>query len=364
MKDCLDTGWVSTAGAYVDAFQQKFADRLGVPDAVAVASGTAGLHLALLALGVEPGDEVITSDVTFIAPANAIRYCGAVPVFIDAEDQHWQMDAARLAAFLDRVAERRGDRLYNRESGRRIAALLPVHVLGHPCDLGAILALGECHGLPVIEDATESLGSTYNGRPVGTLGSVGCFSFNGNKLMTTGAGGMVVSNNPKLAALIRHLGTTARVDGENFVHDMVGFNYRMSNLHAALGLAQLEQLDHHIAAKARIAATYDAGFGHRDDISVQKVGPGVGRCFWLYTVRLPDRDSRPLIAALRQAGIEARPLWQPMHLSPAHRGCPSEGGAIAERLVRECISLPCSVDLSADQLGRVIDQVIGFLDRN
>lgn len=362
MKDCLDTGWVSTAGAYVDAFQKKFAERLGAPDAVAVASGTAGLHLALLAVGVRPGDEVVTSTVTFIAPANAIRYCGAVPVFIDAEARHWQMDAALLAAFLERVGERRGDGLYNRESGRRIAALLPVHILGHPCDLGAILDLAERHGLPVIEDATESLGSDYDGRPVGTLGTVGCFSFNGNKLMTTGAGGMVISNDPRLCALIRHLGTTARADGENFVHDMVGYNYRLSNLHAALGLAQLEALDGHIAAKARIAAAYDTAFAGRADIRLQDVGRGVGRCFWLYTVRLPGRDSRALIAALRQAGIEARPLWQPMHLSPAHRGSPHEGGDVAETLVRECISLPCSVDLTPEQQARVIAAVLGFLD--
>lgn len=362
MKDCLDTGWVSSVGAYVERLQTEFAKRLGVGHAVPVASGTAALHLALLAAGVQPGDEVPTSTLTFIAPANAIRYSGAVPVLVDAEERHWQMDTRLLAEFLDSGCHRRDGRLVNRATGRPIGALLPVHILGHPCDMERILALAERHGLAVIEDATESLGSSCRGRPAGTMGRAGCFSFNGNKLMTTGAGGMLVSDDPRLAAQAKHLSTQAKAEADEFVHDQLAYNYRMSNLHAALGLAQLEQLDVHIAAKTRIAAAYDAAFAGRDDVVPQVEAEWTERCFWLYTVRLVGQDSRPLIGRLKASGIEARPLWQPMHLSPVHRDCPHLGGAVAETLVRECVSLPCSVDLTEDQQRQVIAAVSAFLD--
>lgn len=362
LKDCLDSGWVSSVGGYVDAFQAAFAARLGSGHAVATASGTAALHLALLAVGTRPGVEVVTSTLTFIATANAIRYCGAVPVLIDAEERHWQMDTARLAAFLERVGERRDGVTVNRETGRPIHAILPVHILGHPCDMDAILEVAERWGLRVIEDATESLGSFHRGRPTGTIGDAGCFSFNGNKLITTGAGGMLVSDDAGLAGLARHLSTQAKAEADEFVHDRLGFNYRLSNLHAALGLSQLEGLDHHVAAKARIAALYDEAFAERTDIVRQPEAEWAQRCFWLYTVRLPGRDSRPLIAALKAGGVEARPLWQPMHLSPVHRDCPREGGEVAELLVRECVSLPCSVGLTEDQQRRVIALVRDFLD--
>lgn len=362
VRDCLDTGWVSSVGAYVDRFQAEFARRLGAGAAVAVASGTSALHLALVALGIRPGDEVVTSTLTFIASANVIRYCGAVPVLVDAEDRHWQMDPALLADFLDNGCERRGGALVNRRTGRPVRAVLPVHILGHPCDMDAIVGLAERHGLPVVEDATESLGSRHRGRPVGTLGAAGCFSFNGNKLITTGAGGMVVSNDRALAARVRHLSTQAKADGGEFIHDEVGYNYRLSNVHAALGLSQLEQLDHHVAAKARIATAYDRAFAGRGDVAPQACADWAERCFWLYTVRVVGRDSRPLIGHLRSRGIEARPLWQPMHLSPVHRDCPRLGGAVAETLVRECVSLPCSVALTDDQQRRVIDEVLAFLE--
>lgn len=362
VKDCLDTGWVSSVGGYVDRFQSEFARRLGAGHAVPVASGTAALHLALLAAGVKPGDEVPVSTLTFIAPANAIRYVGAVPVLVDAEERHWQMDTRLLAEFLDQGCGRRDGRLVNRATGRPIGALLPVHILGHPCDMEAILALAERHGLPVIEDATESLGSSYRGRPAGSLGRAGCFSFNGNKLMTTGAGGMLVSNDAQLAARAKHLSTQAKAEADEFVHDQLAYNYRMSNLHAALGLSQLEQLNHHVAAKARIAAAYDAAFAGRPDALPQAEAEWAARCFWLYTVRLVGQDSRKLIARLKDAGIEARPLWQPMHQSPVHGDCPRLGGTVADALVRECVSLPCSVGLTDDQQRRVIAEVLAFLD--
>ncbi|MEW5726368.1 MAG: LegC family aminotransferase [Pseudomonadota bacterium] len=362
VKDCLDTGWVSSVGAYVDSFQSAFAARLGVGHAVAVSSGTAALHLALLAAGVQPGDEVVTSTLTFVAPLNAIRHCGADPVLIDAEPEHWQMDAGLLSDFLDRVATRDNGGVVNRETGRRIGAILPVHILGHPCDMEAITTVAERHGLAVIEDATEALGSACNGRPVGTWGRLGCFSFNGNKLMTTGAGGMVVGNDPLLVARARHLSTQAKLPGREFIHDAVGYNYRLSNLHAALGLAQLEQLESHVAAKARIASLYDDAFRGRPDILPQPEAAWAERCFWLYTARLPGRDSRALIQALDARGIDTRPLWQPLHLGPVYGACRREGGQVAEMLYRECVSLPCSVGLSEADQRRVIAAVLATLD--
>lgn len=361
VKECLDTGWVSSAGAFVDGFQARFAERLGGGHAVATASGTSALHLALLALGVRPGDEVVTSTLTFIAPVNAIRYCGATPVLVDADSATWQMDAGRLTAFLERVATRRDGQLVNRESRRPIRALLPVHVLGNASDLDAIMAVAERFGLPVLEDATESLGSLHRGRPLGTIGAVGCFSFNGNKLMTTGAGGLAFSRDAALAGRIRHLSTQAKLPGDDFEHDELGYNYRMSNMQAALGVAQLELLDHHIADKARIAARYDEAFGGVDGITLQRPTDGTERCFWLYTIRLDGRNARPLIARLKEQGIESRPLWQAMHLSRVHADCPREGGDTAAALVRECISLPCSVGLEPADQDRVIQACLSWL---
>jgi perosamine synthetase len=358
VKDCLDSGWVSSVGAFVERFEAEFAARLGAAHAVATVNGTAALHVALRAVGLRPEDEVLVPSFTFIAPANAVRYAGAWPVFVDAEPDTWQMDPARVVHFLERQCQRVGDELRNRATGRRIGAVLPVHVLGHPVDLAPILAVAERYGLPVIEDAAESLGARYRGQPVGRLGRIACFSFNGNKLMTTGGGGMLVTDDPSLAEQAHYLTTTAKDDAVEGVHGTVGYNYRLTNIQAAMGCAQLERLEALVRAKRRIAARYREALADLPGVQAMPEADWAESAFWLYSIRLDEEiaglDSRALRDRLARAGIETRPFWQPLHLSPAHSGAPCLGGAVAERLHREILSLPCSCGLTEVEQDRVV----------
>lgn len=358
VKDCLDTGWVSSVGSYVGRFETEFAARAGTDAAIATVNGTAALHLALQAAGVGPGDEVLVSTLTFIAPANAVRYCGAHPVLVDACPDTAMMDVARVRAFLETECD--AD-LVNRRTGRRVRALLPVHILGHAVDMAPLLDLAGRFGLTVIEDATEALGTRYHDRPVGSLGRLGCFSFNGNKLMTTGAGGMVASSDARLAAHVRHLSTQAKTDAE-YDHDEVGYNYRLSNVLAAIGCAQLEALDAKIAAKQAIAARYRAAFAAEPRIRLIEPGPGVDSCWWLPTVLLdPAIDRKRVGEALRQRAIETRPLWLPLHRTGAHADAQVLGGGVAEELQRRSLSLPCSTNLTEAEQARVIETLLASL---
>jgi perosamine synthetase len=358
IEECLRTNFVSSVGPFVGRFERAMAEYLGVGHAVATVNGTAALHIALLMAGVKAGDEVIVSTLTFIAPVNAIRYVGAWPVFVDAEAEYFQMDVARLQEFLEERCEPNGGVLRNRATGRRVAAIIPVHVLGHPVDMEPLLAFARRYHLPVIEDATESLGARYKGAMVGTLGDAGCLSFNGNKLITTGGGGMIVSNDGALAARARYVSTQAKDDPTEFVHGTVGYNYRLSNVAAAMGCAQLERIGDHLASKRRIARLYDEHFARIPGVRPMREAPFAESAFWLYTIlldagRFPD-GSRPLMRALEARGIQARPLWQPVHLSPAHAPndaiCP-----VAEHLNRQALSLPSSVGLSQADQERVVD---------
>ncbi len=358
VKECLDSGWVSSVGSFVDRFEGDFARYLGAGHAVATASGTAALHVALLAAGVLPDDEVLMPSFTFIAPANAVRYAGAWPVFVDAEPRAWQMDTARAVEFLERQCHWSGGVLRNPRSGRRIGAILAVHVLGHPVDLDPLLAAAAKFDLPVIEDAAESLGATYRGRHVGRFGRLACFSFNGNKVMTTGGGGMVTTEDAALAERVRYLTTTAKDDADEGIHEHVGFNYRLTNIQAAMGCAQLEQLEEFLFAKRRIAARYAEALDGLPGLSLMPEEPWAKSAFWLYSIRIdPARatcDSRELRRRLRAAGIDTRFFWQPLHLSPAHAGAEILGGEVAERLHGEVLSLPCSTGLSEAAQSRVI----------
>lgn len=358
VKECLDTGWVSYAGSFVSRFEREFAAAVGTEFAVATASGTAALHVALILAGVEPGDEVVTSAITFVAPINAIKYVSAHPVLIDAEPQYAQMDPALLRRFFEEDCVREGGEVRNRRSGRRVRAIMPVHVLGHTVDLDPVVELAEAYGLDVIEDATESLGATYRGRNVGTYGRMSAFSFNGNKLLTTGGGGMICTNDPVLAARGKHLTTQAKVEDVEFVHDEVGFNYRLTNLSAAVGVAQLEQLPAYVDAKLAIARRYAEGLCDLDGLMPMREAPWARSVFWMYTIRLTGTlDSRELLRFLGEEGIQTRPLWQPMHRSPAHADLAGFACPVADVLSAECLSLPCSVGLRPDQQDRVIDAI-------
>lgn len=363
VKECLDTGWVSSAGAYVERFESCLAERVGSAHAVATVNGTSALHTALLIAGVGPDDEVLISTLTFIAPANAIRYCGAWPVFVDAEPNYWQMDSERLRTFLENDCHRVGGELRNRATGRRVKAIVPVHILGHPVDLAPILELAERFGLTVIEDATEGLGALYRGGSVGSFGAMGCFSFNGNKMLTTGGGGMLVTNDPALAERARYLTTQAKDDAIEYIHGEVGYNYRLTNVQAAIGCAQLEQLDAFVAAKRQIAARYARELTGLPGVTVMPEAPWAQSAWWLYTILIDEADSatdrRQVMAQLGAVGIQTRPLWQPLHLSPVFRGAQVLGGTVAERLNRQALSLPCSVGLSGEAQGRVIEAITG-----
>ena len=358
IKECLDSTFVSSVGSFVTRFENDLAARVGTKHAVATVNGTAALHVALLVAGVEPEDEVLVSTLTFVAPANAIRYLGAWPVFMDAEPDYWEMDAQKVADFLEKECEWRSGRLYNKGTKRRIKAIVPVHVLGHPVDIDPILELARKFDLAVIEDATESLGATYKGRVVGHLADISCFSFNGNKLITTGGGGMIATDNDAWAERATYLTTQAKDDPVEYVHGAVGFNYRLTNLQAAMGCAQLEVLDEYITAKRRIALTYERELNNVSGIALMREAEWAGSVFWMYTVLIEaleyGQDSRALLRHLEQEKIQTRPLWQPLHRSLPHRESQAYRCEVADRLNRDALSLPCSVGLTEKQQERVL----------
>ncbi len=361
IKDCLDTGWVSSVGTYVDRFEQALATYVGPEYAVATSSGTAALHIALLVAGVQPDDEVLVSALTFIAPANAIRYVGAWPVFIDAEPQYWQMDPQRVIDFLENECHFIQGELRNKVTGRRVKAILPVHILGHPCNMVPILEVTKKFNLVVIEDATESLGTKYKGQKAGHLGDIACFSFNGNKIITSGGGGMIVTDNQAWAEKAKFLTTQAKDDPLEYVHSEIGYNYRLTNIQAAMGCAQLEQLDDYIAKKRHIAATYTNLLNDVPGLTVMPEASWAFSIFWLFTILVDETEfgmsSRELLTKLAEAKIQSRPLWQPLHQSTAYPNCTSFGGIVAERLNQTALSLPCSVSITDESINYIVANI-------
>lgn len=362
IKDCLDTNWVSSVGAYVDRFERGIAQYQGAEYAVATASGTAALHIALLVAGVVPGDEVLVSSLTFVAPANAIRYCGAWPVFMDAEPEHLQMDPGKVAAFLERECEWQDGKLTNKASKRPIKAILPVHILGHSVDMDPILDLARRFDLVVIEDAAESLGAKYKDSFVGSLADIGCLSFNGNKVITTGGGGMIITDHSKWAERARYLTTQAKDDKVEFVHEEIGYNYRLTNIQAAMGTAQLEKLDEYIAVKREIAKRYSDGFRGVPGIEVVREGESSLSSCWLNTIRVEEavtgRDSRELMGILRASGIQTRPLWHPIYTLPPHLQSQAYRIEVCDDAYAACLSLPSSVGLTPEAQDRVIENIL------
>jgi len=361
VKECLDTGWVSSVGPFVEQLETTVAGFVGVAHGVAMSTGTAALHIALLAAGVKPDDEVLVSDLTFIAPANAVRYANAWPVLIDAEPAHWQMDAGRVIDFLENQCTWTGGKLLNTLTGRRVSAIVAVHILGHPVDLDPVLEVANKYGIAVVEDATESLGSEYRGRKVGNLGNIGCFSFNGNKIITTGGGGMIVTNDPEWAARAKYLSTQAKDDPVEYAHKEIGFNYRLSNVQAAMGCAQMELLPEFVEIKRRINAAYSHAFGDLPGVTMMAEASWARSICWLNTVLIDEaeygEDSRSLMKRLSRRGIQARPLWQPLHRSEALRGVQRVGGEVADDINRRALSLPSSVGMTSEQIQKVINAV-------
>ncbi|MFH1475245.1 MAG: DegT/DnrJ/EryC1/StrS family aminotransferase [Chloroflexota bacterium] len=356
LRECLATNFVSSVGPFVDRFEREFAAVVGSRHAVACASGTAALHLAMCVLDVGPGDEVFVPTLTFVASANPIRYERATPVLVDVEEETLNLDPGIVADELARRA---------RLGLRQPKAIEVVHLVGHPADLAPLLAAAERHGVAVIEDASEALGATYaggllGGRAVGSLGRLGCFSFNGNKIITTGGGGMVTTDDEALARRARHLSTQARLPGRAYDHDAVGYNYRLSNLGAALGVAQLEQLPALLAARRAVAARYDAAIAALPALLPAPRAFWADPSFWLYTARLaaPDAVERDrVLDALASRAIDARPIWTPIHTMAPYTDAPRLGGPVAERIFAAAISLPSSSSLAPGDQDRVIEEL-------
>lgn len=351
LEQCVDTNFVSSVGPMVPAFEVAFSESVGSGYAVACASGTAALHLALLAVGVAAGDEVFVSDLTFIASANPVVYCGASVTVVDSEPTTWNLHPQLVVDEVER-------RLRSNQTLPK--AIVVVHLLGHPAWTETLVKLGREHGMAIVEDAAEALGASWSegelaGRQVGTVGTMGCFSFNGNKVITTGGGGMVVTESAALAQHARYLATQAQLPGTTYEHGEVGYNYRLSNLGAALGLAQLEQLDSFVERKRAIAARYDEPFSSCDGVEPAPNAGWARRSGWLYSALFADRSTRDRVrAALHDEGIESRPIWVPIHRQLPYRGCPRLGsGAVADDISARALSLPSSVTLTTEEQDEV-----------
>jgi perosamine synthetase len=349
VKECLDTGWVSSLGTYVDKFERMLENFTEIKQAVAVVNGTAALHICLKLVGVERGDEVLVPTLTFIATANTACYCGAIPHFVDSEEKTLGLDPKKLSEYLSAISEVRKDGCRNKQTGRRIKAVIPMHTFGHPVDLDPLSELCDRFKLELIEDAAESLGSYYKGRHTGRWGKVSALSFNGNKTITTGGGGAILTNDEKIARLAKHLTTTARMPNKwAIIHDNIGYNYRLPNINAALGCAQLEQLPRFLKQKRDLSLRYRKAFKDLTGIRFFTEPDFAKSNYWLNVLLLEESHSDQrdmLINRTNTQGIMTRPAWTLMHRLPMFQDCPSMNLDIAESLETRLINIPSSATL-------------------
>ena len=368
VNEAVVSEWVSTGGSKVGDFENAIAHYVGMPRAVACNSGTSGLHLAAMVAGLGKGDEVLVPTLTFIAAVNpTTRYVGAEPVFIGCDDSLC-MDPAAAERFCAERCELQGERLIDKATGAHVKAIVVVHVFGNMADMPAFLALAEKYHLILIEDATEALGTHYTEGPLkgkfaGTIGDVGVYSFNGNKIITTGAGGMVVSNHPDWAEHAKHLSTQAKADELQFLHDEVGYNYRMTNLQAALGLAQIEELEGFIDHKHAMWQMYKDALDGKNGYRILDFDEnGVRPNKWFYSLYLEDdrHDRDSLIAALQKEKIQTRPVWALIHEQADYPGSQAYGLEKAEEYRKRIVNLPCSTNLTQEDCQRVIDLLLSL----
>jgi len=350
LKTCLDSTFVSSVGKFVDRFEADLAAYTGAKQAVAVVNGTAALHIALKLAGVKPDDEVLIPTLTFVATANAVTYCGAIPHFVDSEIRTLGMDAVKLREYLTSKTEQRAGLCINRVTERVIRALVPMHTFGHPVDLDGLLAIAHDFNLTLVEDAAESLGSFYHGQHTGTLGVMGTLSFNGNKTITTGGGGAILTNDSTIARHAKHLTTTAKLPHAwEYRHDQVGYNYRLPNLNAALGCAQLEQLPTMLAAKKTLFEHYNAAFASVSGVDLIAEPEHCQSNYWLQTLLLHTENAdqlTPVLKATNAANLMTRPAWTPMHELPPFRLNPRMDITTAKSLSRRLINIPSSSGLT------------------
>ncbi|MBI5586513.1 MAG: DegT/DnrJ/EryC1/StrS family aminotransferase [Deltaproteobacteria bacterium] len=346
--DCLHSGWISSQGQYIPAFEKAFAEFCGTWSGVATSNGTTALHLALLTLGIGPGDEVIVPTLSFAATANVVIHAGAKPIFVDVEEATWTIDPQQIEPALS----------------ERTKAVIPVHLYGHPAPMDPILALAEKYRLWVVEDAAEAHGAEYRGRRVGSLGHLGCFSFYGNKIITTGEGGMIVTGNPEWAEKARMLRDHGMSRERKYWHPLVGYNYRMTNIQAAIGLGQMTKINDILEKKRRLAERYHYGFQGLAGVTPPPEASWARNVFWLYSILLSPENGKErddLIRFLYQAGVDSRPLFYPIHVMPPYQG--PGPFPVAERLSNCGISLPSGADLTFDQIDRIVSLIREFVSR-
>jgi perosamine synthetase len=346
LNECIDSNFVSSVGAKVTEFEQKMAAFTGAKYAIATVNGTAALHVALELAGVHSDDEVICQALSFIATCNAVSYIGAVPVFVDVDQSSLGMSADAVKNFLHKHAELKNGVAYNKTSGRRLSACVPMHTFGHPCDIVSLVAVCNEYNIPVVEDAAESLGSYVDGRHTGTFGLMGIFSFNGNKIITTGGGGMLVTNDSALAERAKHITTTAKIPHPyEYVHDEIGYNYRLPNLNAALGCAQMEQLDYFVKCKRDLASQYQSFFLKSGIVFVNEPN-GCSSNYWLNAVQLESLEQRnEFLQHTNANGVMTRPIWRLMNRLDMFKHCQNDGLPNATWLEGRIVNIPSSVSI-------------------
>ena len=363
IKECLDTEWVSSAGKYVDLFEQKIAEYTGSKFAVACVNGTAALHVSLIIAGVQPDDEVIVPTLTFISPINVVSYCNAHPVFMDADD-YYNIDPEKTIEFIKQETIFRDGFTYNKKTGRRISAIIPVHIYGNACDLEKLVVICKQRNIKIIEDATESLGTHYtNGnfekKYTGTIGDIGCYSFNGNKIITTGGGGMIVTDNKEYAEKARYLTTQAKDDPVRYIHNEIGYNYRMTNIQAAMGVAQLEKLPEYIKIKKKNYEFYKKEIDKIPGLYLSDVPENANNNHWIYTLQINKpkygKDREKLMGYLHDNKIQSRPVWELNHRQKPYINYQAYKIEKANELIEKTLCIPCSVNLNKKQIKKIVN---------
>lgn len=358
--ETIQTGWVSSVGSYVTKFEEDFAAYIGTKYAVAVSNGTAALHISLILSGVEAGDEVLVPNLTFVAPVNTVKYCAAHPVLMDSEWDSLGMDVNKVKQFLEQETIFKEGYTYNKKTNRRVKAIIPMHTLGYVVDMDPLLKICKEYNIAVIEDATESLGSTYKGIKTGNFAPLACFSFNGNKIMTTGGGGMIVTNDEELARRAKHLTTTAKTDPLEYDHDEVGYNYRMVNVLAALGVAQLELMEEFVATKRKNLAIYQELLTPVKGFSMHVEPSQVQSNYWMYSLLLEEGSKhtvKEVIQHLAQHNIQARPIWKLMSMLPMYKDCENYKCETSLEIYKRVVNVPCSTDLTTADITRVVEAI-------
>ena len=363
IKECLDTEWVSSAGKYVDLFEQKIAEYTGVKYAIACVNGTAALHISLLVAGVKTNDEVIVPTLTFISPINVVRYCNAYPVFMDADD-FYNIDVEKTIQFIEDDTIFKNSFTYNRKTNRKISAIIPVHIFGNAVDMEKLVSICKERNIKIIEDATESLGTVYtkgkfSGRHTGTIGELGCLSFNGNKIITTGGGGMILTDNEDYAKRAKYLTTQAKDDEVKYVHNEVGYNYRLTNIQAAFGVAQTEQLPEYLKIKKKNYQSYKQEIDDIPGLHLTETPDCADNNHWMYALQIDKeiygKDREELMQYLTENKIQNRPVWYLNHLQKPFKDCQNYKIEKAIELWEKTLNIPCSVNLKKNEISRIIN---------